>query len=117
MAYSGSEESFGYGCASRKPCAALPGALPRASEARSPDRSCASRGSEHDARMSHLAQLVGLLGLATKDRTQLVLENVALRHQLAVYKRSVARPNINDRDRVFWLTVMRMLKVLQPCIV
>ena len=34
--------------------------------------------------------------LATKDRTQLVRDSVALRHQLAVYKRSVGRPNIND---------------------
>ena len=60
--------------------------------------------------MSHPAQLIALLGLATKDRTQLVLERIALRHQLAVYKCSVARLNINDCDRVFWLTVMRMLK-------
>jgi hypothetical protein len=40
----------------------------------------------------------------------LALENIALRHQLAVYKRSVQRPNINDSDRIFWLTVMSMLK-------
>ena len=31
-------------------------------------------------------------------------------HQLAVYKRSIKRPNINDGDRTFWLTLMRMLK-------
>jgi hypothetical protein len=30
--------------------------------------------------------------------------------QLAVHKRSVARPNIRDGDRIFWLTVMRMLE-------
>ena len=67
--------------------------------------------------MSHLAQLIALLGLATKDRTQSVLENIALRQQLAVYKRSVVRPNINDRDRVFWLTVMRMLKEWREALV
>ena len=39
-----------------------------------------------------------------------MLENIALRQQLAVYKRSVGRPNIADRDRIFWLTVMRMLR-------
>ena len=55
-----------------------------------------------------------MLQLATKDRAQLVLENIALRHQLAVYKRSIKRPNINDGDRVFWITVMRMLKVTCP---
>ncbi|MFT4540908.1 MAG: putative transposase [Planctomycetota bacterium] len=60
--------------------------------------------------MIDLFLIVNLLHLAAKDRTQLVLENIALRHQLAVYKRSVNRPNIKDGDRIFWLTVMRMLK-------
>ena len=67
--------------------------------------------------MPKLALLVNLLQLATKDRTQLVLENIALRHQLAVYKRSVARPNIKDGDRIFWLTVMRMLKEWRQALV
>ena len=60
--------------------------------------------------MPDLTALVTLLRLATKDRAQLVPENVALRHQLAVYKCCAGRPNITDRDRIFWLTVMRMLK-------
>ena len=60
--------------------------------------------------MPGLAALVALLHLASKGRTQLVLENVALRHQPAIYKRSVGRPNITDRDRFFWLTVTRMLR-------
>ena len=60
--------------------------------------------------MPDLAALVALLRLATKDRAQLTLENIALRHQLAVYKRSAGRPNISDRDRIFWLTVMRILR-------
>ena len=63
-----------------------------------------------DALMFDLATLISLLRLAGKDRAQLTLENIALRQQLAVYKRSVGRPNINDRDRIFWITVMRMLK-------
>ena len=49
---------------------------------------------------------------------------MALRHQLAVYKRSVGRPKVTDRARISWLTVMRMLKdwrdallVLQPATV
>jgi hypothetical protein len=57
-----------------------------------------------------IAALVALLRLETKDRTQLVLKNIAHRHQLAVNKRSVKRPNINASDRIFWLRVMRMLK-------
>ena len=57
--------------------------------------------------MPDLPLLVNLLQLAVKDRTQLALENIALRHQLAVYKRSVKRPNINDGDRIFWLQLER----------
>ena len=34
--------------------------------------------------MPDLALIVNLLSLAAKDRTQLVLDNIALRHQLAV---------------------------------
>jgi len=48
--------------------------------------------------MPDLSLLVNLLQLVVKDRTQLALENIALRHQLAVYKRSVKRSNINDGD-------------------
>ena len=54
--------------------------------------------------------LLTLLQLVLKDRTQLALENIALRQQLAVYKRTIKRPKIEDRDRIFWLTVMQMLK-------
>src|SRR5215468_9524538 len=34
---------------------------------------------------------------------QLALENAALRQQLAVFKRNVPRPKLNDRDRLFWI--------------
>src|SRR5215470_14315261 len=34
---------------------------------------------------------------------QVALENAALRQQLAVYKRSVPRPKLNNRDRLFWI--------------
>ena len=60
--------------------------------------------------MPDLGLLVNLLQLAVKGRKQLALENIALRHQLAVYKRSVKRLNINDGDRIFWLAIMRMLR-------
>ena len=52
---------------------------------------------------------VSLFRLLLKDRTQLALENVALRQQLAVYKRTAKRPKIEDRDRIFWLSVMGLL--------
>ena len=50
--------------------------------------------------MPGLDTLFDLLQLAIKERTQLALENVALPRQLAVYQRSVKRPNINDGDRI-----------------
>src|SRR4029453_2013685 len=36
------------------------------------------------------------------------LENVALRHQLAVRQRSVRRPRLRRRDRIFWLWLARL---------
>jgi len=35
------------------------------------------------------------------------LENVVLRHQLAVLQRSVGRPRLRRRDRLFWVGVLR----------
>jgi hypothetical protein len=37
------------------------------------------------------------------SRANLLVENLALRQQLAVLKRSVKRPNLRKRDRVFWV--------------
>jgi hypothetical protein len=37
------------------------------------------------------------------SRADLLVENLALRQQLAVLKRSVKRPNLRKRDRVFWV--------------
>jgi hypothetical protein len=34
---------------------------------------------------------------------QVALENAALRQQIAVFKRDVRRPKLNDRDRLFWI--------------
>ena len=67
--------------------------------------------------MPDLPILITLLQLVLKDRTQLALENIALRQQLAVYKRTVKRPKIEDRDRIFWLSVMRMLKEWKAALV
>ena len=36
------------------------------------------------------------------DRSQLILDNLALRQQLAVYKRKQPRPRLTDVDRAFW---------------
>jgi transposase InsO family protein len=60
--------------------------------------------------MPCLATLISILDLAVKDRAQLALENAALRHQLAVLKRSVSRPKIEDSDRMIWIMFRRMLR-------
>src|SRR4030095_11634554 len=36
------------------------------------------------------------------------LENIALRHQLAILQRSVRRPRLRRRDRLFWLWLARL---------
>jgi transposase InsO family protein len=43
------------------------------------------------------------------DRQRLALENLALRQQVAVLRRGVTRPRLEDKDRIFWIGLMRML--------
>src|SRR6516225_6217828 len=51
--------------------------------------------------------LTGLLrGLRT--RSALVLENLALRHQLAVLQRTARRPRLRPSDRVSWVLLSRL---------
>ena len=59
--------------------------------------------------MSGLRHLALLVRLLIEDRQRLALENVALRHQLAVLKRSVKRAKIHDSDRMFWILMKQML--------
>ncbi len=71
---------------------------------------CVQHRLRHPTGMSDLATLLEVRQFVLKGRTQLALENIALRQQLAVYKRTVKRPKIEDRDRIFWMSVMGMLK-------
>jgi hypothetical protein len=43
-----------------------------------------------------------------RSRTSLHLEHLALRHQLAVYQRSVPRPRLRSTDRVLWVWLARL---------
>src|SRR6516225_588790 len=58
------------------------------------------------ARMTTLI-LTGLLRVLTTRRA-LVLENLALRHQLGVLQRTAPRPRLRAPDRVFWVLLARL---------
>lgn len=54
-----------------------------------------------------LFRMVWLFG---KDHRGVVLENLALRQQLSIYKRKHKRPRFVDRDRWFWATLSALWK-------
>ena len=67
-----------------------------------------------------------LTGLLRGVRTQrsLVLENLALRHQLVVLQRTAPRPRLRTADRLFWVLLSRLwagwtdaISVVQPATV
>jgi putative transposase len=53
--------------------------------------------------ISLLLHLLRLLPFLVGGHRQLALENLALRQQLDVYKRTVTRPPLRRRDRLFWV--------------
>jgi putative transposase len=55
-----------------------------------------------------LLHLLRLLPFLCGGHRQLALENLALRHQLAVYKRTVNRPKLRSSDRLFWVAPSRV---------
>ncbi len=73
---------------------------------------------------SMLSLLLAVLNTARcsfKSRHQLELENLALRQQLAMLKRSVKRPRVSVADRLFWVLISKyvdgwraMLHALHP---
>src|SRR5712691_4243267 len=50
-----------------------------------------------------LLHLLRLLPFLFGGHRQLAIENLALRQQLAVYKRTVTRPPLRRTDRLFWV--------------
>ena len=52
--------------------------------------------------------LVRLLPFLCGGHRQLALENLALRQQLAVYKRTVTRPRLRTMDRLLWVWLARV---------
>src|SRR5215471_12818465 len=52
--------------------------------------------------LSALHVVAAAASLAFKSRATLQLENLALRHQLGVLRRSVKRPKLTSADRLLW---------------
>ena len=50
-----------------------------------------------------IAVFVRAVALACHGHQELVLENIALRQQLNALKRTVTRPSVRRRDRLFWI--------------
>lgn len=59
--------------------------------------------------MIHLVYaLLATARLSLRSRRELALENLALRQQLAVLKRSSKRPKLAKMDRAFWVALSRL---------
>lgn len=46
----------------------------------------------------------------SNERSYLILENLALRQQLAVYQQTIKHPRLRKRDRIFWVNLSRIWK-------
>src|SRR3989454_405488 len=55
-----------------------------------------------------LLHVLRLLPFLCGGHRQLALENLALRHQLAVYERTATRPKLRNGDRLFWAWLSRV---------
>ena len=54
-----------------------------------------------------LASVLVAIAATVRSRASLQLEVLALRHQLAVCRRSVARPRLKPADRILWAWLSR----------
>jgi putative transposase len=55
-----------------------------------------------------MLRLLRLLPFLVGGHRQLALENLALRQQLDVYKRTIVRPPLRRADRLFWVVLARL---------
>ena len=67
--------------------------------------------------MGMMRVISGLLRALMASRAGLLAENVALRHQLGVLQRTVKRPKLRGRDRVFWVWLSRLWACWRSCLV
>src|SRR5207237_9572410 len=57
--------------------------------------------------LAALVVLLRTLGLLCRGHGAVALENVALRQQLSVLRRSVRRPQLRTHDRLFWILLAK----------
>jgi len=55
-----------------------------------------------------LLNLLRLFPFLCAGHRQLALENLALRHQVAVYKRTLGRPRLRTADRLVWVGLTKV---------
>jgi putative transposase len=58
--------------------------------------------------MGLVAGVLYFLRALFRNRATVAAENLALRHQLGVLQRSVKRPRLRRRDRIFWAWLSRV---------
>jgi putative transposase len=51
--------------------------------------------------------ILSALGALFRSRLSLRVENIALRHQLAIYQRTIKRPRVRPEDRILWSWLSR----------
>ena len=61
--------------------------------------------------MPGLISVVRFLGSLFKSRSELLLENLALRQQVTMLRQSVKRPRATVADKVFWILFSRYVDV------
>ena len=59
----------------------------------------------------------GILRVVLSDRAALAAENLALRQQLAVLRRTAKRPRLRQRDRIFWVWLVALWTGWRPALV
>lgn len=55
-----------------------------------------------------LRTIVLFLRTLLRDRAELAMENLALRQQLAILEQTAKRPQLGNRDRIFWVWLSRL---------
>ena len=55
-----------------------------------------------------LSALLAFIASPFRSTASLRLENLALRHQVAVYKQNVHLPRLRPTDRLFWAWLSRL---------